>query len=290
VARAECTYVCLGVKAGAQFVVPGATVNVYEQGTTTPIAQSLWSSITGGTAQANPLTSGPVGSVQFWLDTAQYVTISWTAPGWAGVVETVPVGAPGASSGGGSGSPGAHAATHAAGGADPVGLTEAQITALSTDLAGKSNTGHSHAAGDVTSGVLAIARLATGTPTGTKFVRDDGVLAVPAAGTVPWQFSQGIEAPAVGNASVTLYVTVATTLTAMRVLRTGGTGATIDILRNGASILTTPASATSTTAYVAGTLTTSPTALSIGDLLKFSIVSIAGGVTFLDMEVEGTRP
>lgn len=32
------------------------------------------------------------------------------------------------------------------------------------------------------SGVIAIARLATGTPTGSKFIRDDGVLAVPAGG------------------------------------------------------------------------------------------------------------
>jgi hypothetical protein len=40
-------------------------------------------------------------------------------------------------------------------------------------------TSHYHAAADVTSGVFNIARLATGTPDGTKFVRDDGVLAVP---------------------------------------------------------------------------------------------------------------
>lgn len=41
---------------------------------------------------------------------------------------------------------------------------------------------HVHAAADITSGVLPIARLATGTPDGTKFLRDDGVLAVPAGG------------------------------------------------------------------------------------------------------------
>jgi hypothetical protein len=35
----------------------------------------------------------------------------------------------------------------------------------------------------VTSGVFAIGRLATGTPDGTKFVRDDGTLAVPAGGS-----------------------------------------------------------------------------------------------------------
>lgn len=41
---------------------------------------------------------------------------------------------------------------------------------------------HNHAASDVTSGVFNIARLATGTPDGTKFVRDDGTLAVPSGG------------------------------------------------------------------------------------------------------------
>lgn len=41
---------------------------------------------------------------------------------------------------------------------------------------------HAHVAGDITSGVFPIARLATGTPDGTKFVRDDGTLAVPSGG------------------------------------------------------------------------------------------------------------
>ena len=43
-------------------------------------------------------------------------------------------------------------------------------------------TAHVHAAGDVTTGQFAMARLASGTPDGTKFVRDDGVLASPAGG------------------------------------------------------------------------------------------------------------
>lgn len=37
----------------------------------------------------------------------------------------------------------------------------------------KANTSHTHAAADVTSGLLANARIATGTPDGTKFLRDD---------------------------------------------------------------------------------------------------------------------
>ena len=41
---------------------------------------------------------------------------------------------------------------------------------------------HTHAAADVVSGVLDIARVATGTPDGTQFVRDDGTLAAPPGG------------------------------------------------------------------------------------------------------------
>lgn len=56
--------------------------------------------------------------------------------------------------------PTGHAASHASAGSDPVGLAASQVT----------------------SGVFNIARLATGTPDGTKFVRDDGTLAAPPGG------------------------------------------------------------------------------------------------------------
>lgn len=56
--------------------------------------------------------------------------------------------------------PTAHATSHQDGGADELALDAAQIT----------------------SGQLDIARVASGTPDGTKFVRDDGVLATPAGG------------------------------------------------------------------------------------------------------------
>lgn len=65
-----------------------------------------------------------------------------------------------------------------------AGVTNAGTAAYSNATAFALAT-HTHAAADVTSGVFAIGRLATGTPDGTKFVRDDGTLAVPpGVGTV----------------------------------------------------------------------------------------------------------
>lgn len=54
-----------------------------------------------------------------------------------------------------------HAETHENGGSDEVALDASQVT----------------------TGQFAMARIASGTPTGSKFVRDDGVLAVPAGGS-----------------------------------------------------------------------------------------------------------
>lgn len=56
---------------------------------------------------------------------------------------------------------------------------------------------HNHAAANITSGQLAMARLASGAPDGTKFIRDDGVLAVPSSGgstTFPIVLSRAVSA------------------------------------------------------------------------------------------------
>lgn len=102
----------------------------------------------------------------------------------------------------------AHKVAHQLGGADELALAESQVTNLTSDLAGKlaaannlsdlasaatartnlvlgnvdntADASKTFTTAQITSGVFNIARLATGTPTGAKFVRDDGTLATPA--------------------------------------------------------------------------------------------------------------
>ena len=99
---------------------------------------------------------------------------------------------------------------------------ESEITNLVTDLAGKASSTHTHAEADITNLVtdlagkqaalgftpensankgaangyaplnassrVPIANLASGTPDGTKFIRDDGTLVTPSGGSDPWVY------------------------------------------------------------------------------------------------------
>ena len=65
-------------------------------------------------------------------------------------------------------------------GANPSGASatvQDRIAAAETLVAGKAATSHTHDASAIATGVIAVARLGTGTPDGTKFLRDDGTFA-----------------------------------------------------------------------------------------------------------------
>ncbi|MCX7689093.1 MAG: hypothetical protein N2045_14105, partial [Fimbriimonadales bacterium] len=55
-----------------------------------------------------------------------------------------------------------------------VTVINANFAALNTDLDGKAAASHTHSASDIVSGVIAAARLGTGTPSVSTFLRGDG--------------------------------------------------------------------------------------------------------------------
>jgi hypothetical protein len=64
-------------------------------------------------------------------------------------------------------------------------IAQSKISGLTTSLSGKANSTHTHAAADITSGVIATARLGSGTPGTGNYLRGDGTwTAVPTGGAV----------------------------------------------------------------------------------------------------------
>lgn len=102
-----------------------------------------------------------------------------------------------------------------------------------------------------------------------------------------WQVAPSFQAPNAGDWATAGRISVATVVTAFWAKRTGGTGATVDVKKNGVSLLTTPLSLTGT-GWMQGVLVTTPT-LAAGDTLEFDIVTVAGGPTEITTTLDGTR-
>ena len=82
----------LGVSgSGALSLMAGATVHIYDAGTTTPIAQTIYDSDGGSGTLSNPLTSDANGKVEFWLATAARVDLAVSKTGFTSQTRTVDV-------------------------------------------------------------------------------------------------------------------------------------------------------------------------------------------------------
>lgn len=102
--RAHYVDTILGLSsAGALSVLDGASVTVCDQGTTTPISATLYTSDAGSGTRTNPFLSASDGMVEFWLDDPARVTLRITKTGYGTNTRTVDVeDAPGAAGSGSS--------------------------------------------------------------------------------------------------------------------------------------------------------------------------------------------
>jgi hypothetical protein len=57
------------------YVVPNSQVTLYEAGTTTPIAATIYAGNSGGTTKTNPFTTDAYGTINFYLALPQYVKV-----------------------------------------------------------------------------------------------------------------------------------------------------------------------------------------------------------------------
>lgn len=73
--RARYVNVAVISDAGTLKIVPNAIVTCYEPGTTTPLAQTIFAAVTGGTTLPNPFTTDALGNILFFLANPQRVKL-----------------------------------------------------------------------------------------------------------------------------------------------------------------------------------------------------------------------
>lgn len=71
--------------------VDGATVDVYDTGTTSHIAGTIHDAATGGATLPNPIVANAQGEIEFWLDAPAKVDLKYTRPGFVTETHTVDV-------------------------------------------------------------------------------------------------------------------------------------------------------------------------------------------------------
>lgn len=104
--------------------------------------------------------------------------------------------------------------------------------------------------------------------------------------SAPFQFAPYFPAPVSGDQSK-IRESVATTHTTFGAQRSGGTGATIDVLKNGVSILTAPLSLTGTT-WTTATLIASPNGAA-GDIITIVLSGVTGSPSEILTSLDGSR-
>lgn len=72
-------------------VLAGATVNLYQKGTTTPIPETIYASDTGATTLTPPLTADANGKIEFYLADSKRLDLYISSGGMTSVTRTVDV-------------------------------------------------------------------------------------------------------------------------------------------------------------------------------------------------------
>src|SRR6516162_8039251 len=95
---------------GGLGVPPGATVNLYDVGTSSPIVGTIWADASSTATLPNPMPTGDDGAIDFWLDVERELDVVVTCSGYEPVRVTVTTDSASGGGGGGSGTTGVDSA------------------------------------------------------------------------------------------------------------------------------------------------------------------------------------